>query len=284
VSQKLLASGPLPTSAGVLASMTARRSTDECGGPRATSPRRVFGSLLAVVVALSALAGHHGSPTTTRQRQTSSYTVGGVRTLVVTAHLGDVVVTGDSTDAVSVTQHVTFQGHAPMITHQLLAGTLSLTSHCPPSEFCSVGYDITVPRATAVRITDEVGTVRLGSLAGQVTVTVDAGQIDLNSLSGRVEALTRAGSIIGQNMSSARAHLRVSTGEIDVFFSTPPAAISAITDLGAVILHVPNTVAYDVATSAGVGHIGVSVTQDTAAPRTITTRTDVGSITIEPTP
>jgi hypothetical protein len=43
-------------------------------------------------------------------------------------------------------------------------------------------------------------------------------------------------------------------------------------------------VAYDVVTNAGVGHIGVSVTQNTAAPRTITTRTDVGSITIEPSP
>jgi hypothetical protein len=265
--------------------VTARRSTDRCGGGGATSPRLVFGSLLAVVVAVSALAGHHGSPTTTRQRATSSYSVEGhVRTLVVTAHLGDVVVTGGPTDAVAVTEHVTFQGHAPMITHQLLAGTLSLTSHCPPGEFCSVGYDITVPRAIAVRITDEVGTVRLGSLAGQVTVTVDAGQIDLSSLSGPVDALTHAGSIVGQNMTSARADLRVSTGEIDVSFSAPPASISATTDLGAVILHVPSTVAYDVTTSAGVGHIGVSVTEDTAAPRTITTRTDIGSITVEPTP
>jgi hypothetical protein len=264
--------------------MTTRRSTDGHGGPSANSPRRVFGSLLAVVVAVSALAGHHGSPTTTRQRVTSSYSVGGVRTLVVTAHLGDVVVTGGPTNAVSVTQHVVFQGHAPTVRHQLLTGTLSLTSHCPPGEFCSVGYDITVPRATAVRITDEVGSVRLGSLTGQVTVTVDAGQIDLSSLSGPVEALTRAGSILGQNMSSPRAALRVSTGEIDVTFSAPPAAISAITDLGAVILHVPNAVAYDVTTSAGVGHISVSVTQDTAAPRTITTRTDIGAITIEPTP
>ena len=207
-----------------------------------------------------------------------------MRTLVVTAHLGDVVVTGGPSAAVSVTQHLVFQDHAPAVRHQLLAGTLSLASHCPPGEFCSVGYTITVPRATVVRITDEFGAVRLSSLAGQVTVTVDAGQIDLSSLSGPVEALTRAGSILGQDMSSPRADLQVSTGEIDVSFSGPPTAISAITDLGAVILRVPNTVAYDVATNAGVGHIGVSVTQDTAAPRTITARTDIGAITVEPTP
>lgn len=265
--------------------MTARSSTHQSGGLAATSPHRIFGSLLAVVAAVSGVAGYHGSHTTPRYRDTSSYSVqGNVRTLAVTAHLGDVRVTGGSTNAVSVTQQVVFQSRAPAVRHQLTAGTLSLTSHCPPGEFCSVSYDITVPRAVAVRVTDEVGAVRLSSLAGQVTVTVDAGQIDLSSLSGSVEATTRAGSILGQQMSSPRADLSVSTGEIDVSFAAPPAAISATTDLGAVILRVPNTVAYDVATNAGVGHIGVSVTQDTAAPRTITTRTDVGSITIEPSP
>jgi hypothetical protein len=265
--------------------MTARRSADSySGGPAATSPRRIFGSLLAVL-AVSALAGYHASPTPTRQRDTSSYSVPGhVGTLVVTAHLGDVRVTGGPTEAVSVTQHVVFQDRAPTVKHRLAAGTLSLTSHCPAGEFCSVGYDITVPRPTALRITDEFGAVRLSSLVGQVTVTVDAGQIDLSSLSGSVEALTRAGSILGQQMSSPHADLRVSTGEIDVSFSAPPDTISATTDVGAVILRVPNTVAYDVTTNAGVGHIGVSVTQNTAAPRTITTRTDIGSITIEPAP
>lgn len=264
--------------------MTTRSSTHRCGGP-ATSQHRIFGSLLAVVVAVSALAGQHAGHTTTRHRDTSSYSVQGpVRALVVTAHLGDVVVSGGPNNVASVTQHVVFQGHAPSVSHRLAASTLSLTSHCPPGEFCSVGYDITVPRTTAVQISDEVGAVRLSALAGQVTVTVDAGQINLSSLSGQVDALTRAGSILGQNMSSQHADLRVSTGEIDVSFATPPAAISATTDLGAVILRVPNTVAYDVVTNAGVGHIGVSITEDTAAPRTITTRTDIGAITIEPTP
>jgi DUF4097 and DUF4098 domain-containing protein YvlB len=177
-----------------------------------------------------------------------------------------------------------FEDRPPTITHGLAAGTLSLTSHCAADEFCSVSYDIAVPRATAVQITDDLGSVHLSSLVGQVSVTVNVGEIDLASLSGMVAALTQAGSIVGQQISSQRADLRVSTGEIDVSFSVPPAAISATTNVGAVILRVPNTVAYDVATSAGVGHIGVSVTQNTAAPRTITTHTDIGSITIEPLP
>jgi hypothetical protein len=183
-----------------------------------------------------------------------------------------------------VTQHVVFYRHAPTITHRLAAGILSLDSHCAADEFCSVSYDITVPKAIAVRVADDVGTVVLSALGGQVTAAVNAGKIDLSSLSGPVQATTQAGSIIGVRISSARVSLRVSTGAIDVSFSAPPTAISAITDVAAVLVRVPNNVSYDVTTSAAVGHINVTVTQNTAAPRTITTRTNVGSITIEPSP
>jgi hypothetical protein len=262
--------------------MTVLRSKDWTGGP-AASPRRLWGSLLAALAAVSALAGYHGTATTARHHHTSSYSVQGhVSTLMVTAHVGGVQVTGGAAGAVSVTQHVVFYGAAPTITHRLAAGTLSLNSHCAAGEFCSVSYDIAVPRATAVHIADDVGAVRLSSLAGPVVVTVDAGQVDLNSLSGQVQATTGAGSIIGQNMSSARVGLRVSTGEIDLSFVAPATAISATTDVGAVILHVPSSVPYDVTTNAGVGHIAVGVTQNTAAPRTITTRTTIGAITIQP--
>jgi hypothetical protein len=268
--------------------MTRRTSTDGFGEPAALSPRRIFGSLLAAaaaVAAVSALAGCHGATSAARHDDTTSYTVQGhVGTLVVTAHAGDVRVTGGPAVTVSVIQHVVFEGAAPAIRHRLAAGTLSLTSHCAADELCSISYDITVPTATAVRVSDDVGTIRLSELAGHVTATVDAGQIDLSSLSGPVQAVTRAGSIIGQHISSARAGLRVSTGEIDVSFAAAPSAISAATDVGAVILHVPDNVAYHVTTSAGVGHIDIGVIQNTAAPRSITTHTGIGSISIEPLP
>jgi hypothetical protein len=265
--------------------MAALRPTERCRSSADRSRRRTFGTLLAAAVTASALAGCHSSGAPTSQTDSRNYSVHGhVRTLVVTAHVGDVRVTAGNGVEISVTQHDVFRGPAPTIRHRLTAGTLSLTSHCAVHEVCSVSYDITVPRATATRISDDLGTVRLSTLAGQVNVTVNAGQIDLSSLSGPVEATTRAGSIIGQHLASAHTSLRVSTGEIDVSFSAAPASVSAITDLGAVILRVPANVSYDVATSATVGHIAVKVTQNTAAPRIITATTKIGSITIEPSP
>lgn len=262
--------------------MTTSKWSADCGGPAARSPHRIFGSLLAAAAAVSALTGYHGSATGLR-RDTSSYSVRGhVVTLVVTAHLGDVQVTGGSTRTVSVTQHLVFHGPPPTTRHRLAAGVLSLTSHCAASEFCRVSYDIAVPRATAVRVTDDLGAVRISALTGQVKATVDAGQIDLSSLSGPVEATTRAGSITSQHISSPRADLRASAGAIDVTFTAAPTAVTATTDIGAIILRVPNSVPYHVNATATAGHIAVTVTQNTAAFRTITASTKLGSITIEP--
>lgn len=263
--------------------MLALTSTDGCRRRAGGSPR-IFGSFLAAAAAVSMLAAYHGSAPTEQKHDTTSYSVRGhVRALVVTAHVGDVQVVGGRTRTVFVVQHLVFDGVVPTTRHRLTAGTLSLTSHCPAGEACSVSYAVTVPEATVVRVSDDVGTVRLSALAGQVSVTVDAGWIELSSLSGPVEATARAGSITSKHMSSSRVSLRASAGEIDVTFSAPPTAIVATTDIGAIILRVPNNVQYNVSASAtAVGRVAVTVNQSTAATRTITASTKVGSITIEP--
>jgi len=217
------------------------------------------------------------------QHRTSSYTIETrITTLVVTNQAGDVHVTGDSSRAVSVTERISFHGTAPATTHRISAGTLSLISHCPATETCTVGYTITVPRKTTVRVTAAAGSVALGSLGGPVTVHVNAGKISLSSLAGSVDATSSAGSIRGQRLSSTNASLHVSAGDINVTFSTPAASITATTEVGAITVRVPDTVQYHVTASAAVGDVHVSVSRSPAAARTITASTKTGSITIEP--
>jgi hypothetical protein len=217
------------------------------------------------------------------QNRTISYTIGSrVTTLIVTDHAGDVHVTGGTSTSVSVTEHISFHGTAPTTAHGTAGGTLSLTSHCPGTETCTVDYTIAVPRTTTVRVTDAAGSVILGSLAGPVTVHVNAGKISLNSLAGSVDATSNAGSIHGQRLSSRDASMHVTAGEINVSFSAPPVAIAAITDVGAITVRVPDTVHYHVTASATVGDVRVSVSRSTASMRTIKATTRTGSITIEP--
>jgi len=126
--------------------------------------------------------------------------------------------------------------------------------------------------------------IGLESLAEQVTAHTNAENINLSSVSGPIEITGHAGSILGQNVSSARATLRSSAGGIDVTFSAAPATINATTNVGSVTLRVPGSVSYNVRTSVGVGSARADVTRSKTSPHAITASTWTGSITIEPAP
>jgi hypothetical protein len=112
------------------------------------------------------------------QHRTRSYPVSGpVQTLVVHGHMGRTDVTGGNSGTISVTEHLSFRHAVPTATHRIAAGTLTLASSRPALESCSVAYDITVPRALAVQVVDNVGTIHLHGLTGQVTAQTDTGTI-----------------------------------------------------------------------------------------------------------
>jgi Putative adhesin len=219
------------------------------------------------------------------QHRTRSYSVTGpVPTLVVDAHVGGVRVTGDDSAKISVTEHISFRHTVPVTTHRVTAGTLALDSNCPAGETCGVAYNITVPRSVTVQVSDRVGTIRLSSLSGQVTAQTDAGDVDLASVSGPVNITGMAASILGQNVSSARASLRVTAGTIEVTFSAAPASLTAAATAGSVTLRVPGGVPYAVDASASVGSTQVSALRSAASPHAITAWATTGSVTIEPAP
>ncbi len=239
----------------------------------------VFAGSVAAVSVLAGCAVDVGA----LQHRTISYSPSGPpRTLVVNAHVGSVHVTGRDSGKVSVTERISFRGTAPSTTHRTAAGVLTLDSSCPALETCTVGYDITVPRAMTVQVTSNVGEIRLRSLSGQVTAHANAGTIDLGAISGPVEATGHAGLIRGQDVSSPRVTLRSTAGTIDVAFTVAPAAVTATSVIGSVTLRVPGSVSYNVTTNVGVGSTQVSVTRSPASPHVITAGTRTGSVTIEP--
>lgn len=248
----------------------------------AYSAVRLAAPVLAGAIAASALTGCSVSVGLLQHRSNSYSVAGPVRTLVVNAEVGGVRVTGGGSGQVSVTEHITFEHTAPTTALRAASGTVILDSNCPALETCGVSYDITVPRATTVRVHDDVGTIRLDSLSGPITAHTNAGDIDLSSVSGAIEVSANAGSILGQDLSSARATLRLSAGDIDVTFSAAPATITATATAGSVTLHVPGNVSYAVNATALVGSIQVSVTRDPASQHLITASTRTGSITIQP--
>lgn len=248
-------------------------------------PRRPAGKVAAVItagMAASALAGCYAD-VGALQHRTSHYSVSAqVQTLVVNAHVGNVHVSGGVSGKVSIAEHISFRHTVPVTTHRASAGTLTLDSRCPSIKTCGVSYDITVPRATTVRVNDNVGTIRLESLSGAVTAYTHVGTVNLVSVSGPIGITSHTGTVAGQDVSSAHATLRVSVGKIDVTFSAAPASITATGSVGSVVLRVPGNVAYAVNAHASTGSTQVMVSHDPASPHGITASIGTGSVTIEP--
>jgi hypothetical protein len=253
---------------------------------RAVVPRGVRNAAAAVLaggLAVSALAGCSGPGPL--QHRTRDFRAGEpVRALVVHGHVGGIKVSGGDTGRVSVSERISFRDTAPVTTHRMTAGVLTLDSHCPVLPGCTVGYDITVPKATPVSVSDNVGTITLRSLSGRVTAHTDAGGVVLASVSGPVEATGHAGQILGQDLSSARAIVRLSAGRIDITFSAAPVTLTAASTAGSVTLRVPGGVSYAVHASSRVGSARVSVPQSPASPHVITATVTTGAVTVEPAP
>jgi putative adhesin len=243
---------------------------------------RALAAVLTGGLAASLLAGCYVDVGTPRSRTKSYAATGQVRTLVVHAHVGSVHITGGAA-GVSVTEHLTYRHTAPVTTHRSAAGTLTLDSQCPALETCSVGYDIKVPSATTIQISDNVGAISLKSLSGQVTAHTNAGNIELDTVSGPVVATGHAGSVTGTGVSSPSATLGSSVGGIEVTFSAAPASVTATTSVGSVRLHLPGGVAYAVTASSSTGTAHVGVHRQASSRHVITASTKTGTVTIDPT-
>jgi len=233
--------------------------------------------------AVLAVSGCYVDPGQQLRHQARTYRVSSpVHTLVISNRVGDVQVTGGA-GRVSVTERIRYRHQLPQTTHAVRAGTLTLTGSCPISQACDVEYHVQVPSGTMVRVDDRVGNIRLTALTGQVRARTGAGGVALRSLSGAVQVRENAGSISGSDLSSATATLNTNVGSIDLSFSAAPATVAAVTSIGSISLRLPGGVAYAVHASTGVGTIRVTVPRAASSARSITARTQTGSITIQPT-
>ena len=245
---------------------------------------RTAGALAVLTgAAVLAVSGCYVHPGQQLRHQARTYRVSSpVHTLVISNRVGDVQVTGGA-GRVSVTERIRYRHQLPQTTHAVWAGTLTLTGSCPISQACDVEYHVQVPSGITVRVDDRVGNIRLTVLTGQVRARTGAGGIALRSLSGAVQVRENAGSISGSDLSSATATLNTNVGSIDLSFSTAPATVAAVTSIGSISLRLPGGVAYAVHASTGVGTIRVTVPRAASSARSITARTQTGSITIQPT-
>ncbi|MFE7189015.1 hypothetical protein [Kitasatospora sp. NPDC057541] len=226
--------------------------------------RRVLGAVaITAAVGLGSAgylweAGYLGSGGGS-ERLTVSYGVAEpVRELVVEGLTGGIEVRAG--DAVRVVEQQSFRGEPPRTRHEVSDGTLRLTYDCSD---CGVGYRVTVPAGTKVRLSSGTGGIRLAGLAGEV----------------RAEA--GAGGVTASGLTSSAVRVSVATGGIDLAFATSPTTVEARADAGGVRVAVPGgEEPYAVDAESGAGGVEVTVPRRAGAPRGITARTGAGAVAV----
>jgi hypothetical protein len=195
----------------------------------------------------------------------TAFTIGSrVTAVVIDAGSGSADVTASSRSTVAVSQQASYSTKPPVARHTLSGTTLTLSFSCAAELTCGISYTVQVPRGVAVR------------------VSAGAGSITLTSLSGAVSAQTGAGVITADDLRSDSVSLKSDAGGIIATCSVPPRSLHASTNLGAITVTVPGSVAYKISTHTFVGTSTVTVRRSASSPYAITTSSDVGSVSINP--
>ena len=187
-----------------------------------------------------------------------------VTAVVIDGGSGSIAVTGTSGSTVRVSQAASYSSTPPAATHTLSGTTLTVSYTCPTELVCGMAYNVQVPAGVAVSVSTGAGSVTLTSLAGTVT------------------ARAAAGLITAVELRSPVATFNSNAGGVVATFSAAPRSVTATTNVGPITLTVPGSVAYDISTHTLVGTSTITVRRDSSAAHSISARSDLGSISINP--
>jgi outer membrane murein-binding lipoprotein Lpp len=222
--------------------------------------------MLRFAATLAVLAGAGCAATGKVDESQQSYQFAGpIAALKVDAHAASVTIVAADGPA-KVTETLRFTGDKPATSHGLDGSTVLLTeSGCSGANLrCDVEYQISVPAQTSAQVTTQAGQVTVDGLAGALNVTSDAG------------------SVTGKGLSSARTTVTTKAGFVKLVYQSAPDDVTVSTDAGAIELKVPGDVSYAVEIAKGLGVDNVTVPRDPNSLRKISTRTNLGAVTVTP--
>jgi hypothetical protein len=196
-------------------------------------------------------------------QQTQTYTFDqAISTLVVDGGAGNVTVTGGARTSIEVTEHLYYSRRVPGTTRTISGSALTVGYSCPIQVTCLVSYDVSVPRAIAVKATTRAGAIRIDDVTGAITASAGAGNIH------------------AEGIASGTASFTTLAGTITADFTAAPSSVTATSHAGRVTIEVPSGTSYRVTAQTYVGSATITVPRDDHSSRSITARTDVGNITV----
>ncbi len=147
------------------------------------------------------------------------------------------------------------------------------------SDRCSIDYVITVPPGTVVDASTATGNVTVLGTRAAVTAHSATGDLKISDPGSPVELSTNVGDVIGENLPGGDVSGRSNTGNVRLDFIRAPDRITARTDVGDVLIAVPNDqTSYQVASGTDVGKAHIDVPINSGSTHTARLTTNTGDI------
>ncbi len=263
-------------------------------------PLLVLGSIFTALLLLWGVFTGISALARTEERSAVAFD-GKLATIRVEGSAGVTLLGGDG--AAVGGERVVVRGlRRPTVSERVEGDTLVLRADCPNfgGPWCSVRYELTVPRGADIEVDTSGGGVRvegvdgaleLESSGGGITVVDAAGPIDADSSGGGITitgargAVTASSSGGGVQLLDSRSPTVAaasSGGGVRLEFVDAPDVVDASSSGGGVTVRLPGGVAYAVDASSSGGGTRVDVATDPTSSHRITVRSSGGGVTVEP--
>jgi hypothetical protein len=268
--------------------MTAVLEPTAAPTPVAPTPRvrlawRIAGSLAGAALLVGGVSQTVSLLAHEEHTEQLSFPAAGVEVVDIELNSGSVDITAADVDEISVTARISDGLRSTGHDERLEGNRLVLRGTCPLwlSTFCSVHYDVTVPREVDVRAELSEGRLQVVGTVGSIDASSSDGSISLVDVEGDVEVSSDNGSLEGDGLVADTVLADTDNGGIDLGFAEAPTFVTARSDNGSVELRLPDVDGgYRVDMDTDNGSTDLGVATDPASDRHITATTDNGNIRV----
>lgn len=214
--------------------------------------------------------------------ETESFPAAGIARLRVVGNSGSIDIEASDRDTIEVRAEISDGLRRTGESRELLGDELRLRSTCPNfgSDFCWVNYEIRVPADLELVIDSSNGSITVSGSTAPITVDGDNGSVRVADVSGPLQLQSDNGRVEGTLLRSPTVTADSDNGRVQLEFDAAPTTVVGTSDNGRVEVVVPNDgTAYRVDLSSDNGAENIDVPTDPASERTITLRSDNGSVT-----
>jgi hypothetical protein len=201
----------------------------------------------------------------------------------ITNESGQVRIVGTDGDEVAVTAKISDGLRATGERRDVVGRVLELEGTCPNfgSDFCSVDYELQVPRHLDLVLNSENGSIEVTGIDGALEVDGDNGSIELSQIGGEIRVSNDNGRITATALRSSNVEAENDNARIELEFATPPMTLIARNDNASIEIVVPDTPeGYRVEPQNDNGSVNIDVRQRSDSPRSMVVENDNASIEV----